>query len=116
MRKLKELKESHLPPPPCSDEPASTPPPDVELNKKLVLIYHDESIFSANEGQQWMWASEDMSVLKPKTRRSGIMVSDYINQHNGFLRLGDEEHWNAKAGDPNFPKVAKAQLEHGAEQ
>ena len=116
LMKLKELKESHLPPPPCSDEPAATPPLDAEFKKKLVLIYHDESIFSTNEGQHWMWASEDMAVLKPKTRGSGIMVSDYIDQHNGFLRLGDEEYRNAKAGDPSFPKEARALLEYGAER
>ena len=67
LMKMKVLKELHLPPPPCSDEPAATPPPDAAF-KKLVLIYHNQSIFSTNEGQQWIWASEDMPVLKPKMR------------------------------------------------
>ena len=61
LSKLKELKDSHLPPPTYSDEQVAIPPPDAE-SRKLVLIYHDESIFNTNEGQQWMWASEDNSL------------------------------------------------------
>ena len=113
---MKELRESHLPPPPCSDERAATPPPDAESRKTLVLIYHDESIFNTNEGQQWMWASEDMAVIRPKSKGSGIMVSDFIDQHSGYLRLTDEEHELATSTDPTFPKEARALLEYGAER
>ena len=67
LQQLKQLKNSHRPPPPCSDERAATPPPNAESMKTLVLIYHDESIFNSNEGQQWMWAAEDMVVLRPKS-------------------------------------------------
>ena len=51
---LKELKETHLPPPPCSDEPAALPPADAETRKTLVLVYHDESIFNINDAQTWL--------------------------------------------------------------
>ena len=78
--------------------------------------YHDESIFSTNEGQLWMWASDDTPVIQPKTKGSGIMVSDYIDQHSGFLRLSDEEHALATATDPDFPKEARALLEYGADK
>ena len=104
LMKLKELRDMHKPPPPCSDERSATPPPDAEFRKTLVLIYHDESIFTTNEGQLWMWASDDTPVIQPKTKGSGIMVSDYIDQHNGFLCLTDEEHALATATDPDFPK------------
>ena len=50
LEKLKGLKGSHMPPPPCRDETASTPPLDAEIRKKVVLIYHDESIFNTHEG------------------------------------------------------------------
>ena len=116
LRELKELKQSHLPPPPCSDEMAAPPPPDAESRKRLVLIYHDESIFNASEGQLWMWAAEDMAVIRPKTKGSGIMVSDFIDQHSGFLRLTDEEYELARATDPSFPKQARALLEYGADR
>ena len=55
--KMQNLHGSHLPLPPTSDERAATPPPDAEFKKKLVLIYHDESIFRTNKGQRWAWAT-----------------------------------------------------------
>ena len=81
---------------------------------KLVLIYHDESIFNVNEAQGWMWATDDMPVLQPKTKGAGIMVSNFVDQHSGYLRLSDEEYTLASARDPNFPITARALLEHGA--
>ena len=62
-----------------NDESAVTPSPDAESMKRLVLIYHDESIFNSNEGQLWMWTVEDMAVLRPKSKGSGIMASDFID-------------------------------------
>ena len=113
---LRQLKDSHRPPPPCSDERAATPPLNAESMKKLVLIYHDESIFNTSEGQLWMWAAEDMAVLRPKTKGSGIMVSDFIDQHLGYLRLTEAEQSLATAADPSFPLEARALLEYGAER
>lgn len=116
LKLLRELKSIHLPPPPCSDERATTPPPDAETRKRLVLLYHDESIFSTNEGQTWMWATEDTPVIQPKTKGAGIMVSDFIDQHRGYLRLTEAEHTRALASDPDFPGTARATLEYGAEK
>ena len=116
LQQLKQLKDTHRPPPPCSDERAATPSPDAESMKRLVLIYHDESIFNSNEGQLWMWAAEDMVVLRPKSKGSGIMVSDFIDQHSGFLRLNEEEQALAQSSDPEFPVEARALLEYGAER
>ena len=50
------------------------PPADAEERNKLILIYHDECIFSTNEGQLWAWATEDDNVIQPKTKGAGIMV------------------------------------------
>lgn len=55
-----DLENIHLPPPPCSDEHAATPPPDAESKTQLVLIY---SILNTNEGQTWMWITDDMPVI-----------------------------------------------------
>ena len=84
--------------------------------KKLVLIYHDESIFNSSEGQLWIWAAEDMVVQRPKTKGSGIMVSDFIDQYSGFLWLTEEEQALSRASDPHFPAEARALLEYGAER
>ena len=39
-----------------------------------------------------MWAGEDVPIIQPKTKGSGIMVSDFVAVHSGFLRLSDTEH------------------------
>ncbi len=68
--------------------------------------------FSINEGQIWMWASEDTPVLQSKTKGSGIMISDFVDQHSGFLHLTDEVHALATAAKPEFLKTARMLLEY----
>ena len=60
---MKTLRDTHLPPPPPSDERVVTPPPNAEFLKRLVLIYHDESIFNTNEGQKWAWATGEEPII-----------------------------------------------------
>ena len=110
---IKTLRDTHLPPPPPSDERVATPPPNAEFLKKLVLIYHDESIFNTNEGQKWAWATGEEPIIQPKTKGAGIMVSDFIEQHDGYLRLSEEEA--ARAG-ASVPKIARALLEYVADK
>ena len=105
-----------MPPLPCSDERAAIPPPDAETRKKPVLLYHGESIINMNEGQTWIWATEDAPILQLKTKGSGIMVSDFVDQHSSFLRLTDSEHALAKATDKDFPKTVRVLLEYGADR
>ena len=44
---------------------------------------------------------------------AGIMVSDFIDEHNGFLALTDEEHDAAKVLNPRIHKYARQFLEYG---
>ena len=108
LKQITDLKKSHKPPPPCSDEMAPVPGPDAESQKQLVLIYHNESILHTNEGQTWMWATEDTPVIQPKTKGSGIMVSDFVYQHNGYLRLTDTEFAVGKTADPQMVQLARS--------
>ena len=52
-------------------------------------------------------------MLKPKSKGSGIMVSDFIDEHNGFLALSDAEYEVAKSNDPKTRKYARQFLEYG---
>jgi len=113
LHEMKTLRDTHLPPPPPSDERAATPPPNAEFLKRLVLIYHDESIFNTNEGQKWAWATGEEPIIQPKTKGAGIMVSDFIEQHDGYLQLSEAEA--AHAGT-SVPKTARVLLEYGAEK
>ena len=68
-----------------------------------------------NEGQTWIWGKDDKPAILPKTNGSGIMVSDFVEEFGGFLRLTNEEHAIAKEQDPNFPFQAWQFMEYGGE-
>ena len=57
-------------------------PPDEQI-AKTVVIFHDESTFQANDDQTTFWGAKDMTILRPKSN-GGIMVSDFIEEHNGY--------------------------------
>jgi len=58
-----------------------------EAIKCLVLIFHNESIFHANESQSVMWAEEGKAPIQPKSLWRGVMVSNFITEHDGLLML-----------------------------
>ena len=45
------------------------------------------------------------------------MASDFVEEHNGFLQLTEEEHEQAKRqfNDNRFPRYSREVLEYGAE-
>lgn len=109
------LRESHRPPPLCSDEPPRVRDERDEGKKELVIIYHDESIYNSNEGQTWMWGEEERPALLPKTNGSGLMVSDFIDEHDGYLCLSEQQYQHAKAMNPNVQQHARVVFEYGSE-
>ena len=60
-----------------------------------------------------MWGVKGQKVIKPKSKGAGIMVSDFIDEFNGFLALTDEEYEQAKASNPGMKKYAREFLEYG---
>ena len=46
--------------------------------KEIVVVTHDESTFSANDGRRSCWMAEGESILRPKGRGKGIMVSEFL--------------------------------------
>jgi len=46
--------------------------------RPTILITHDESIFSANDGKKQAWVKESDTFLRPKGKGQGIMVSDFL--------------------------------------
>ena len=93
--------------------PTDLESPSADKISKTVVIFHDESTFQANDDQRTFWGTKDMQILKPKSRGAGIMVSDFIEEHNGYLRLTDEEFEEAKKSNPRLKKQARAFLEYG---
>lgn len=46
--------------------------------RPIIMITHDESIFSANDSRRNAWIQEGHNILRPKGKGKGIMVSDFL--------------------------------------
>jgi transposase len=115
LRKMEILESTHLPPPPCEDADFEENIGNPAAQRKLVLLYHDESCFHANEGPSWQWAEEGKLAIRPKSIGRGIMVSDFISEHDGYLTLTDEDHERAKERYPAIPKSACVLFKYGVQ-
>ena len=80
--------------------PNDLEPPPTEVIQKTILIFHDETTFQANDDQSTLWASKGTTVIRPKSKGSGIMVSDFITERDGYLALTIEEVRRAQKVDP----------------
>ena len=88
--------------------------PSDDQVSKIVVIFHDESTFQSNDNQKTFWGNKDVQILKPKSKGSGIMVSDFVEEHNGYFRLTAEEFEAAKGNYPSLTRhQARAYLEYG---
>lgn len=113
---LRAIQSDHLPPPMPSDVLQDVQPPHVgnlSATKKLVTIFHDESSFQSNEDQRFMWSQPDQTAIKPKSRGSGRMVSDFIEEYSGYLRLTPFELAAAKAQNTDILGEARQIIEYG---
>ena len=114
LKKMEILETTHAQPPQPSDEVRLITDSD-SSKKQLVTIYHDESIFHSNEDQGWAWAEKWGQQIKPKGQGRGIMISDFIEEHNGYLRFDDTEYDTAKCINPNVKKEARFLLKYGSD-
>ena len=79
-----------------------------------MLVYHDECIFHANEGQRVLWAEDGKIPIHPKTQGRGLTVSDFVTEHDGLLALTDKEYLKAHDTTPNISKYACETIKYGA--
>lgn len=54
-----------------------------------------------------------MQVIKPKGRGAGIMVSDFIEEKDGYLALTQSAHQTLSALDSTVPRSARVLFEFG---
>ena len=87
--------------------------PPQEVIDKTIVFYHDESTFQANEDQSTFWGIKGTVVMNPKNKGSGIMVSDFIDERNGYLCLTQEEYVRARQSDPSIQMEARCLFECG---
>ena len=57
---------------------------------KVVLVTQDECIFQAHDGNRRIWQEESKKNLRPKGPGASIMVSGFLCQCHGLLRLSSE--------------------------
>ena len=53
--------------------------PTPDIIDKTIILFHDETTYQVNDDQPTLWAEKDTSVICPKSKRSGIMISDFID-------------------------------------
>ena len=87
--------------------------PAAEILDKTVIFFHDETTFQANEDQSTFWGSKGTVVMKPKNKGAGIMVSDFIDERNGYLCLTQEEYVRAREADSTIQMQARCLFEYG---
>ena len=46
--------------------------------RPIIMITHEESTFSANDGRKKVWTLNGQGILRPKGKGKGIMVSDFL--------------------------------------
>ena len=76
--------------------------PFQDVIEKMVVFFHNESTFQSNEDQPTFWGTKGTHILQPKAKGSGIMVSDFIDERNGYLALMKEEYNQVKANNPSI--------------
>ena len=87
-----------------SEEAKEAFPDDLESpllarREKNIFIFHDESTFNANDDESLQWGQADSQIIRPKSRGSGIMVSDFITEKDGYLCLTQAEYDAKKQTD-----------------
>ena len=81
--------------------------------ENTIFWFHDESTFNANDDQTSMWKDDTMQVIKPKGRGAGLMVSDFIEERDGYLALSDDLHKMMSQTEPTLPQSGREIFEYG---
>ena len=93
--------------------PTDIEAPTQERASRIIIIFHDESIFHANDDETVQWGTEDQRFVRPKSKGAGLMVSDFIEETGGYLGLTDQEYQEAKQQRPGIQKSARVIIEYG---
>ena len=54
-------------------------------------------------------------AIFPKMKGSGVMVSDFVEEHECYLRLSDDQYKRTKAIDPSIAQSSQVAFEYGIE-
>ena len=76
---------------------------------KTVFLFHEETMymFQANEDQPTLWAPKGTKVIQPKSKGSGIMISDFICEQWVFS-INRRRVRASQAARPHHKETCKA--------
>lgn len=94
-------------------------PPDCAVNgpnrRPCILITHDESTFSANDGKHQAWLKEGHAFLRPKSREKRIMISDFLLPWKRFNLFHLKKEKRKALTEAGVPQEAAEIFEYGQE-
>ena len=53
----------------------------------IFILFRDKSMLQFNKDQHTLLVEKGTTVMRPKSKASGIMVSDFIDERNNYLQL-----------------------------
>ena len=62
--------------------------------RPLVLVVQDESCFASHDGRKNLWMRKDGTVLRPKGSGRSLMVSEFLCERHGRMKLDEEQQRN----------------------
>ena len=84
--------------------------------RPIIVITHDECIFSANDGKQKAWGTENQIFLRPKGKGRGIMVSDFLLPWSRLNLLSLPRARQEELQSLGIPLEAAVLYEYGKEE
>ena len=115
LRKITEC--GFLPPDNAPTEealPTDVPHMIKEEGEKHNVWWHDKSAYNTTEDTQTLWGEKGKLPIKPKGKGWSIMVSEFIEEKDGYLALSDEQYeFEVTNSDQDIEKSALAILEIG---
>ena len=93
---------------------ADVPHVSKEEGEKRIVWFHDESAYNTTEDTPMLWGEKGKLPIKPKGKGSSIMVSEFIEEKDGYLALSDEQYeFEVTNSGGGIKKSALALLEIG---
>jgi len=83
--------------------------------RPIIMITHDESIFSANDGKHQAWIKDGDTFLRPKGKGKGIMVSDFLLPWSRLNLFSIPEAQRKELVNSDIPLEAAIFFEYGKE-
>jgi hypothetical protein len=85
------------------------------LKRSIIIITHDEAVFSANDGKHQAWCAPGEHFLRPKGKGKGIMVSDFLLPWSRLNLFSLPKRRQEELEEAGVPLEAAVLFEYGKE-